>query len=354
MATRDDSAEDGPQLNRQWVLARAPRGRLRVEDFELRDGELPAAGRGEVLCRVLWISIDAAGRAWMQGRTYRGEVGPGDVMPGFAIGQVVRSDLDELPSGSLVSGDLGWQEYAVRAAAGLTRVEPRERLSEYLSVIGITGYTAYFGLFEVGAAEAGETVVVSAAAGATGGLVGQLAKRHGCRVVGICGSPRKQAWLTDELGFDAALSHRSERLGEELRRACPDGVDVYFDNTGGRPLEATLGAMNEGGRIVCCGVVSQYDTSGPAAGPAGVPGLLITRRLTMRGFICTDFAARFAAAREYLEAGLGDGTLRVTEEVLGGLERAPQGLVGLLAGDNVGKRIVEVAAASRGGVGNDA
>lgn len=334
---------DEQRRSRYWALARPPRGKLAEDDFELRFEDLAAPAPGEVLCRVLWLSIDAAGRAWMQGKTYRDAVGAGDAMPGFGIGEVVESAAPELPVGSLVTGDLGWRERVVLGAAALSPVEPRPRLSEYLSVLGITGYTAYFGLFDVGAAQSGETVVVSAAAGATGSVAGQLAKARGCRVVGICGSPRKQAWLTDELGFDAAVSHRSEDLAGELRAACPDGVDVYFDNTGGRPLEATLGRMNRGGRIVCCGVVSQYDVTRPEPGPAGVPGLLVTRRLTMRGFICTDYAGRFPEARRHLESLLEDGRLCVAEEILDGLERAPEGLIGLLAGANIGKRLIRVA-----------
>ncbi len=328
---------------RQWVLRRVPDGRLSVDDFTLEDAPRADRGPGELRARLLWLSIDAANRAWMQGATYRSAVVAGDVMPGYGIAQITESDDPSLPAETLVAGDVGWRDEAVVPARGLQVVPTVARLSDYLSVLGVTGLTAYFGLLDVGAPAPGETVVVSAAAGATGNLVGQIAKHHGCRVVGICGSADKQAWLTGELGFDAAVNHRSPDLRRELKEACPDGVDVYFDNVGGPVLEAVLSRMNLHGRIACCGVVSQYDTGSPAAGPSGVPGLLVTRRIRMEGFVVTDFADRFAEGTAALAGWLADGTLRATEDVLEGLERAPDGLVGLLAGASTGKRLIHVA-----------
>jgi len=212
-----------------------------------------------------------------------------------------------------------------------------------MSVLGMTGATAYFGLLDLGKPQPGETVVVSAAAGAVGSIVGQIAKLKGCRVVGIAGSDEKCAWLTDELGFDAAINYRSEHVADAVRAACPNGVDVFFDNTGGPVLEAALSRMNQGGRIVCCGVVSQYDTANPAPGPRGVPGLLVTKRLRMEGFIVMDYFADRAAAESELAGSVADGRLRVVEDVIPGLEHAPAALVGLLAGDNIGKRMVRVS-----------
>lgn len=228
-------------------------------------------------------------------------------------------------------------------ACALLVLERRPHLARYLSVLGITGLTAYFGLLDVGRPKPGETVVVSAAAGATGNLVGQMAKRHGCRAVGICGSADKARWLTEDLGFDAAVVYRDPDFRPQLKAACPEGVDVYFDNVGGSTLEAVLARMNRHGRIACCGVVSQYDTDAPAPGPRGVPGLLVTKRLAMQGFIVTDYADRFAEAFATLETWLDDGSLIATEDILDGLERAPEALVGLLAGNNIGKRVVHVA-----------
>lgn len=329
-------------MNRQWVLARRPADQLVRDDFALLEVPARAPQDGEVACRVLWLSIDAANRAWMQGATYRSAVGAGEVMPGFGVGEVTASCAPDLPPGSIVVGDLGWQEHAVVRAADLQRIEPRYPLSNYLSTLGISGLTAYAGLLGVGRAVAGETVLVSAAAGATGSIAGQIAKVKGCRVVGICGSDEKRAWLEEELGFDATVNHRSTDLRGDLARACPDGVDVYFDNVGGTVLDVALRRMNPHGRIVCCGVVSQYDTTDPQPGPTGVPGILVTRRLTMQGFIYTDFAEDFPAMTRELEGWLADGALQTTEDVLEGLERAPDGLIELLAGANRGKRLIQV------------
>ena len=329
--------------SRRWVLARSPGERLAVDDFRLEEVPAPVRADGEVLVRPLWLSIDAAGRAWMQGRTYRDQVVPGDLMPGYGIAQVVESDDPRLGPGTLVTGDVGWRDLATVAARAVQVLTPTAPLPRYLSVLGITGLTALFGLRDVGAARAGECVVVSAAAGATGSIAGQIARRDGCRVVGVCGSAEKMEFLTGELHFDAAVDHRSPTFGADLKAACPAGVDVYFDNVGGPVLETVLARMNLHGRVACCGAVSQYDTSTPAPGPAGVPGLLVTRRLRMEGFIVMDYADRFGEALAELGAWLADGSLRATEDVLEGLETAPEGLVGLLAGASVGKRMIHVA-----------
>jgi NADPH-dependent curcumin reductase CurA len=210
--------------------------------------------------------------------------------------------------------------------------------------LGITGLTAYFGLLEVGCPRAGETVVVSAAAGATGSVAGQIARIQGCRTVGLAGSDEKCAWLTDELGFDAAINYKTEQVRASLKEHCPRGIDVYFDNTGGEILEAALFRMNPHGRVVCCGAVSQYDTATPAPGPRGVPGLIVTKRLRVEGFLVTDFFRKRAEATEQLARWLAEGQLVVREEILEGLEAAPRGLIGLLHGENIGKRMVRVAA----------
>jgi NADPH-dependent curcumin reductase CurA len=257
---------------------------------------------------------------------------------------VVESRCPDFASGDIVSGDLLWQDYVVAKPQDLTRIVPKRPLSNYLSVLGITGLTAYFGLLDIGEAKPGETVVVSGAAGATGSLVGQIAKMRGCRVVGICSSPEKQEWLTSELGFDAAVSHRDDSFRNALREACPDGVDVYFDNVGGTTLDTVLGSMAYRGRVVCCGVVSQYDTTNPVRGARGVPGVLIVKSITMRGFlVMSDFADRYAEGLAALEGWLDDGSLKVREDILEGLETAPEGLIGVLNGTNIGKRMIHVA-----------
>jgi NADPH-dependent curcumin reductase CurA len=330
-------------INRQWRVAALPEERLDASHFALHTADRPRISDGRVLCRVLWISIDAAGRAWFQADTYRRALQVGDVMPGFAIGQVIESGCDELGPGDIVTGDLGWQDYVVVDPSELEQITPTRHLSNYLSVLGITGLTAYFGLCDAGEAKTGDTVVISAAAGATGSVAGQIAKLQGCRVVGICGSQEKQAWITDELGFDAAVSHRDPLFRAALREACPGGADVYFDNVAGPTLEAVLSVMAHGGRIACCGVVSQYDTGRPTAGPRGVPGVLILKHLTMRGFLLPNYAERYAEGLEALQGWLDDGSLKPVEDVLEGLEEAPDGLVGLLNGANIGKRMIHVA-----------
>jgi NADPH-dependent curcumin reductase CurA len=330
-------------FNRRWRVAAMPSEHLETSHFELETVDLPEVADGQVMCRVLWISIDAAQRAWFQGATYRSAIQVGDTMPAFAIGQVVDSRSDDFTVGDIVTGHLGWQDYAVVGPDDLHPLVPTQRLSHYLSVLGITGLTAYFGLLDVAEAKPGETVVVSGAAGATGALVGQIAKLRGCRVVGICGSAAKQKWLTAELGFDAAVSYRDDDFRKSLKEACPDGIDVFFDNVGGVTLDTALGVMAHRGRVVCCGVVSQYDTTSPARGARGVPGVLIIKSITMRGFLYTDYADRFDEALHALQGWLDDGSLTVTEDILEGLERTPEGLIGVLNGTNVGKCMIHVA-----------
>jgi NADPH-dependent curcumin reductase CurA len=326
--------------NRQILLAERPTGPLAPEHFAATTAPVPEPGPGEVLCRTILLSIDPANRAWMQGRTYRDQIGSGEVMSGFALAEVVAGDGPA--PGTVVLIDGGWQEYAVVPAAEARVVTPRGPLNHQLSVLGITGLTAYFGLVEVARPQAGETVLVSAAAGATGSVVVQLARTLGCRVVGIAGSDAKLAFLREELGADAAVSHRSPTLREDLKAACPDGVDVYFDNVGGPLLSHALTRMNVHGRIACCGVVSAYDRADPEPGPRAVPGTVVVKRLRMEGFLLDDFAARWPEAEARLAAWVASGDVRVFEDVYDGLDRAPAALIGLLAGDNVGKRIVRV------------
>ena len=327
---------------RRWRVVAIPDEHLDSSHFELVTAESSEVPEGHVGCRVLWISIDAAQRAWFQGATYRSAIQVGDTMPAFCIGQVDESRSDDFAPGDIVTGHLGWQDYAVVDAHDLSLLTPTAPLCRYLSVLGITGITAYFGLLDVGEAKAGETVVVSGAAGATGSLVGQIAKLRGCRVIGICGSAAKQQWLVSHLGFDAALSYRDENFRATLKEACPDGIDVFFDNVGGSTLDTALGVMAHLGRVVCCGVLSQYDTTKPAHGARGVPGVLILKSVTMRGFLYTDYSDRFDEALQALQRWIEEGSLTVTEDILEGLEKAPEGLIGVLNGTNVGKRMIHV------------
>ncbi|MGA2951873.1 MAG: NADP-dependent oxidoreductase [Caulobacteraceae bacterium] len=330
-------------MNRQIVLAELPQGRLEPSHFSLQEGERPLPEDGQVLVKALYVSLDAANRAWMQGATYRSALKAGDVMAGGALAEVVESRAPGLAPGDLVFADTGWQEWAAVSARGLSPLPRLEPLTHLLSVFGVAGLTAYFGLLECGRPKAGETVVVSAAAGSVGTLVGQIAKIKGCKVVGVAGGAEKCALLTRELGFDAAVDYKAGDLRRALRATCPDGIDVYFDNVGGDVLEACLFNMNLHGRVACCGAVSQYDGAAPPHGPRGVPGLIVTKRLTLQGFVVMDFYAKRDAALAELKAWVDEGKLVVREDVLEGLEALPGALVGLLAGENIGKRMVRIA-----------
>ena len=329
--------------NRQIILVARPKGKLGVEHFEMVEGVAPDPKEGEALLRVRLISLDAANRAWMQGATYRSMVEAGAVMAGGAIAEVVMSRTSAFKPGDLVFADTGWQDYAALPAKLLFRLPQIEPVTNLLSVYGVAGLTAYFGLLRIGRPRPDETVVVSAAAGSVGSLVGQIAKIKGCRVVGIVGGAAKCEWLIDELGFDAAVDYKAGAVRRALKDVMPSGVDVYFDNVGGEILEACLPLMNVGGRIVCCGAVSAYDGTAPAAGPRGVPGLIVIKRLLMQGFIVMDFFNERDAAVAELQNWVKTGQLKVKEDVIDGLESAPKALIGLLAGENRGKRMVRVS-----------
>ncbi len=331
--------------NRQFLIDHLPTSKLTPDVFRLSESTAPSPGEGEVLVRTRYVSLDAANRAWMWGATYRAALKAGDVMAGGALAEVVESRSPGFAAGDLVWGDAGWQDYAVLKGSDigkLGKAPAGQPLTYLISVYGIAGLTAYFGLLEVGQPRAGETVVVSAAGGSVGSLVGQIAKIKGCRVVGIAGGADKCALLTSELGFDAAVDYKSPEFNKALRAAVPKGIDVYFDNVGGAVLEACLFNMNQNGRISCCGAVSQYD-SPTAHGPRGVPGLIVTKRLTMRGFIVMDFDDQSDRALADLHGWVASGQLKVREDIVDGFEQLPAALIGLLAGDNIGKRMVKVA-----------
>ena len=329
-------------VNRQVLLVEKPTGKLGPEHFKLIQATIPEPKDGEVLLKVRYISLDAANRAWMHGATYRAAVEANTVMAGGGIAEVVSSKDSSLKPGDIVFGDTGWQEYAAVPAKHLSKMPRLEPMTHLLSVYGIAGLTAYFGLLDIGKPKAGETVVVSAAAGSVGSIVGQIAKIKGCRVVGIAGGKDKCDWLVNELGFDAAVDYKDGAVFKALRAACPTGIDVYFDNVGGDILEACLAQMNNRGRIACCGAISQYDGVPSATGPRGVPGLIVVKRLIMQGFIVMDFIEQRDHALKDLQSWVGSGKLKVQEDVISGLENTPKALIGLLAGENRGKRMVRV------------
>jgi len=329
--------------NRQIILVARPKGKLGPEHFQMVEGVAPDPKESEVLLRVRLISLDAANRAWMQSATYRSAVEAGAVMAGGAIAEVVMSRASDFKPGDLVFADTGWQDYAALPAKALIKLPHIEPITNLLSVYGIAGLTAYFGLLHIGRPRPDDTVVVSAAAGSVGSFVGQIGKIKGCRVVGVAGGTAKCHWLMNELGFDAAVDYKVGSVHRALKAAAPSGIDIYFDNVGGEILEACLPLMNTGGRIVCCGAVSAYDGTAPAAGPRGVPGLIVIKRLLMQGFIVMDYFNERETAVAELQRWVQTGQLKIKEDVIDGLESAPKALIGLLAGENRGKRMVRVS-----------
>jgi len=329
--------------NRQILLVETPKAKLGPEHFRLAEAPMPAPKDGEALLKVRYISLDAANRAWMQGATYREAVGAGSVMAGGAIAEVVESKAPGFAAGDLVFADTGWQDYVALPGKRLIKVPKVEPMTRLLSVYGIAGLTAYFGLLRIGQPKESETVVVSAAAGSVGSIVGQIARIKGCRAVGIAGGQQKCDWLVKGLGFDAAIDYKAGAVFKSLKAAVPKGIDVYFDNVGGDILEACLFQMNNGGRVACCGAISAYDGEAPAAGPRGVPGLIVVKRLTLKGFIVTDFFGERDKAIADLQSWVEAGKIKVEEDVIDGLENTPRALIGLLAGENRGKRMVKVA-----------
>lgn len=330
--------------NRQILLVARPVGRLKESDFTFREVPVPKPGANQILVRNLYISLDPAMRAWVNEQdSYMEAVKLGDVMRAFAIGEVVESNRKDFKTGDKVAGLGGLQDYYVAGPHGLPNKLPEGLpfpLTNFLSVFGITGLTAYFGLLDVADPKPGETVVVSTAAGAVGSIVGQIAKIKGCRVVGIAGSDAKCAWIKNDLGFDAAINYKTQNVAEELRKACPKGIDVYFDNVGGDILNAVLAQINIGARISICGAISQYNSTRVVPGPSNYINLLI-KRAKMQGFIVTDYMPRFPEATMQLAQWVGEGKIKFKEDIVSGLENAPQAINKLFDGANDGKLILK-------------
>jgi hypothetical protein len=333
-----------PRTHRQIRLAARPAGLPAAGDFLLVEAPVPEPGPGEFLVRAIYLSIDPYMRGRMSAApSYAPPVAVGDVMEGGVVGEVVRSAHPRFRVGTLVEGRFGWQEYAVSSGSGVRTLDPTVApISTALGVLGMPGLTAYFGLLDVGQPRPGDTVVVSAAAGAVGGVVGQLAKLAGCRAVGIAGSDPKVDYLVRVLGYDAGINYRTTPdLDAALAAACPNGVDVYFDNVGGRITEAVSRHLNVFARIVVCGLISQYNLTEPELAPRNERFVLI-KRVRIQGFIVSDYAARFREGLARLTAWLREGRLQYREDVVDGLERAPEALIRLLQGRNFGKMLVRV------------
>ena len=338
---------DAPVATTQRVIKMAshPSGALEDDDFELVDAPVPEPADGEALVRTLYLSLDPAIRVWMNGiDTYVPGIHVGDVMRAGGLGEVVQSRNAAYTEGDLVFGMMQWSEYCIARAGpdGMMTLPRQEPITAFLSVLGVTGLTAYFGMLDVAQPKEGETVVVSGAAGAVGSVAGQIGKIIGCRVVGIAGGPEKCAWITDELGFDAWIDYKSEDVAARLRETCHDGIDVFFDNVGGEILDAVLGQINLHARIALCGAISQYDTADLSPGPRNFINL-IPQRGRVEGFILLDYRDRFVDAILQLGQWVQEGRIRYAEDIVDGLENAPAAFRRLFTGENTGKLIVKVA-----------
>jgi NADPH-dependent curcumin reductase CurA len=331
-----------PERNRQIVLKRRPNGLPVPEDFAIVEGPLPEPGEGEVVLRGIYLSLDPYMRGRISGvRSYARPTEIGEVIEGRVVGQVVRSRDPAFRDGDFASGGFGWQLFSAVAASGLLKLDSSEApISTALGILGMPGMTAYIGLSDIGQPKAGETVVISAASGAVGAVAGQLAKRQGARVVGIAGGAEKCRYVGETLGFDAAIDHRGPDLGAALDGACPNGIDVYFENVGGAVQEAVFPRLNDFARMVMCGMIAEYNDTNPRPGPN--LGAVVRKRLKIQGFIVGDQRHRYGEFRTMAAPLVQGGQLKYREDIVDGLECAPEAFIGLLQGQNFGKLLIKL------------
>lgn len=330
-------------MNKQWKLKSRPVGEPTFENWEFSESEVPTISDGELLVKIHYVSLDPAMRGWLNdAKSYIEPVQIGDVMRAGTVGEVIESKHAQFAVGDHVVGHAGVQQYAVSDGKGIHKVDPTiAPLPTYLGVLGMPGMTGYFGLLKSGEPKSGETVVVSGAAGAVGGLVGQIAKIKGCRVVGIAGGEEKCKFLIDELGFDAAIDYKNENVKKALRQACPKGVDVFFDNVGGDILDAVLTQINFKARIVICGAISQYNNTTPVKGPSNYLSLLVNRA-RMEGIVVFDNIKEYPIAMKEIAGWIKSGEMKVKEHIVDGIETFPNTLMMLFKGENFGKLILKV------------
>ena len=329
--------------NHMFRLAARPVGMPKRTDWDYVEEPVREPGDGEFLVEVQYISLDPAMRGWMnEGKSYIPPVAIGDVMRAGAVGRVIESRHPRFAVGAEVVGAFGVQEYALSNGKGVTAVDSRlAPLPVYLGTLGMPGMTAYFGLLDTGKAKQGDTVVVSGAAGAVGSVVGQIARIKGCRAIGIAGGPDKCRYLVDELGFDAAIDYKAEDVKAALRKHCPAGIDVYFDNVGGAILDAALATLGRGARVVICGAISQYNNTSPIKGPSNYLSLLVNRA-SMIGMVVFDYADRYGEAALEMAGWMVAGQLKTREQIEHGLETFPDALLLLFRGENTGKLVLAV------------
>lgn len=333
------------KINRQWRLAARPSGLIKDSDFEWHEDTISPPAEGQVLIRNIYLSIDPTYRVWMnESESYMPPVAIGEVMRGGAVGVIEQSRNTEFEEGDIVQGLLGWQDYALDDGTGIVKLlkDASIPMTHYLGIFGGNGLAAYFGLMDIGQPKEGETLVVSAAAGGVGSLVGQIGKIKGCKVVGIAGSDEKCDWITNELGFDAAINYKKENVSQSLSHHCPDGIDIYFDNVGGEILDAVLDQINLHARIVLCGLISQYNASEPVLGPHNYVNILY-KRARIEGFIVLDYLDRVMEAMTDLGTWLFEGKLQYNVDIVDGLENAPEAVNMLFDGSNRGKLVVKIS-----------
>ena len=331
-------------VNQQWRLASRPHGLVSPSNFDWREEPIGDPADGQALVRNIYLSLDPTYRGWMAYDTYLPAVPIGDVMRGITIGVVEASKNPQFAPGDIVQGMGGFQTYLLSDGAGLNKLPriPGQPLSIHFGALGHIGFTAYFGLADLAKPQPGETLVVSAAAGAVGSLVGQIGKIHGCRVVGIAGTDEKCHWITSELGFDAAINYKKEDVRKALQEHCPKGIDINFENVGGPVMEAVLDNMKIHSRFILCGLISQYNAETPAPGPSNF-ALLLTKRIKLQGFVVLDFGARFGEAAQQLVGWIMAGKLKYRLDQVDGLKSAPEALTRLFNGSNTGKLLVKVS-----------
>lgn len=335
-------------VNRRIVLASRPVGEPVADNFRLETVPQPTPGDGQLLLQALYLSIDPYMRGRMsEAKSYAPPVPLGEVMVGGTVSRVIHSRHPDFQAGELVMAYTGWQEYALSDGLGVFKLGDLAQPSLALGVLGMPGFTAYMGLLDIGQPKPGETVVVAAASGAVGSVVGQIAKLKGCRVVGIAGGARKCDYVVEKLGFDACIDHRAADLADQLAAACPDGIDVYFENVGGKVFDAVLPLLNPKARVPVCGLIAHYNATGLPEGPDRLPlltGTLLKQRIRMQGFIIfDDYGPRYPEFLQQMSRWVAEGKIHFCEDIVHGLEAAPAALMGLLKGENFGKLIVKLA-----------
>ncbi len=331
-------------MNKQWILSKFPVGEIKEGDLVYRESEIPAVNEGEILIKNIYLSLDPANRGWMSGqKSYVDAMNIGDIMRGGTIGVVEETNNNDFQKGDVVNAMGGWQQFCVSNGKGVRKIplDTGFPLDSFMSIFGMTGMTAYFGLLDITKPQEGETLVVSAAAGAVGSIVSQIGKIQGCRVIGIAGSQEKCDWLVNDLGIDGSINYKTENLRDKLKELCPKGIDIYFENVGGPITDAVLSRMNIGSRISLCGLISAYNAESIAPGPAW--GNLLVKRINLRGFIVFDYIKRYLEAYQDLSNWVRDGKIKYKNDIVPGLENASLAINKLFSGENNGKLIVQIA-----------